>query len=320
MIELLIQNNSGEIIDLSDLVTTVTFEDNIQKTGILKFDVMKTETLGAFFEGNVVRFKHQDTHYFYGYVFKKRRDKEQIITVTCYDQLRYLKTKDTYVFTNKKFSDMIRIIAADFNLKLGIIEDTHYSFATAIEDNKNLLDIISKYLDLTLAYTRELFVLKDNLGAIELRNIKDRVTDLVVGDGNLLLDYDYETEIDTDTFNQIKLVKNNEATGRRDVYLVKDSSTISRWGLLQHYEVLNEAVNEAQAREKAEILLRLKNRVKRNLKIEMQGDKRLRAGNAVFFSVPDMGDISVNQFLMVTKATHTFTNRQHMIKADLKIL
>lgn len=320
MIELIVQNQNGAVFDISDLVTHVDLEDNVQVSSVLKFDVIKTDTLGAFFEGNTVRFKYRGEPFFYGYVFKKRRDKEQVIAVTCYDQLRYLKTKDTYVFENAKASEMVKVMAEDFNLKMGNITDTGYSFKNVIEDSKNLLDITGKYLDMTLAYTKQMYLLKDNMGRLELRNVSDNITDLVVGEESLLIDYDYETEIDTDTYNQVKLVRNNQETGKRDVYLVKDSSTISRWGLLQHYEVLNEAVNDAQAIEKADVLLSLKNRLKRNLKIEMLGDKRLRAGNVIFFNVTNLGDISVNQFLLVTKAKHEFTNNDYIITADLRIL
>ena len=69
----------------------------------------------------------------------------------------------------------------------------------------------------------------------------------VVGDGSLLLDYTYKTDIDEHTYNSVKLVRPNEATGRGEVFQAVDSANIARWGLLQHYQSVDEALNDAQA-------------------------------------------------------------------------
>jgi hypothetical protein len=62
--------------------------------GQLQFNVVKDSILN-FTEGDAVRLKVNGSEVFYGFVFKKKRDKEQLISVTAYDQLRYLKNKDT---------------------------------------------------------------------------------------------------------------------------------------------------------------------------------------------------------------------------------
>lgn len=54
-----------------------------------------------FQEGAAVRLKVDGKPVFFGFVFSKKRDKDQIIEVTAYDQLRYLNNKDTYVYENK---------------------------------------------------------------------------------------------------------------------------------------------------------------------------------------------------------------------------
>ena len=59
---------------------------------------------------------------FYGFVFIKKRDKDGIISVTAYDQLRYLKNKDTYVYTNKTAGEFIQMVASDFNMQTGTIQ------------------------------------------------------------------------------------------------------------------------------------------------------------------------------------------------------
>ena len=61
---------------------------------------------------------------FYGFVFTKSRQKDQIITVTAYDQLRYLNNKDTKVYEGKTATQFIQMLAADYRLNVGDMEDT----------------------------------------------------------------------------------------------------------------------------------------------------------------------------------------------------
>ena len=68
-------------------------------------------------EGDAVRLRVNGSNVFYGFVFNLSRDKEQLITVTAYDQLRYLKNKDTYVYENKTAGELIKMIAADFQMQ-----------------------------------------------------------------------------------------------------------------------------------------------------------------------------------------------------------
>ena len=53
----------------------------------LKFKVPKDKTLN-FQEGDRVQFSVNGTVVFYGFVFEKSRDREAVISVTAYDQLR----------------------------------------------------------------------------------------------------------------------------------------------------------------------------------------------------------------------------------------
>ena len=62
--------------------------------GKLTFKVVK-DKMGSFQEGAAVRLKVGGKPVFFGFVFTRKRDKDQAMTVTGYDQLRYLQNKDT---------------------------------------------------------------------------------------------------------------------------------------------------------------------------------------------------------------------------------
>lgn len=68
--------------------------------GKLSFKLVKDPVL-QLGEGAAVRLKVDGKPVFFGFVFTQKRDKDQRIEVTAYDQLRYLNNKDTYVYENK---------------------------------------------------------------------------------------------------------------------------------------------------------------------------------------------------------------------------
>ena len=88
--------------------------------GKLTFEVVKDEIIN-FQEGNKVILDVDGKDVFLGYVFEKKRNKSETISVTAYDQLRYLKNKDSFIFENKKASDFIIQLCNEFELTIGEI-------------------------------------------------------------------------------------------------------------------------------------------------------------------------------------------------------
>lgn len=288
--------------------------------GKLTFDVIKDSKLN-FQEGAAVRFTVDGKNLFFGFVFTKNRDKENIITVTAYDQLRYLKNKDCIKYENKKASQFIQMVANDYNLQCGEIADTGYIIASRVEDNSTLFDMIENALDLTLTNNKEMFVMYDDFGKITLKNISD----MKVGEEGTYLviddttgeNYEYTSSIDNDTYNQIKLVYKDAEKGEAGTktYVVKDSSNINQWGILQYFDTLSEGEN-GQA--KADALLKLYNSKTRKLKITNAfGDVRVRAGCMVVINL-NLGDIAVQNFMLVEKVTHKFSLDQHTMDLTLR--
>ncbi|MBB6218653.1 hypothetical protein HNQ80_004827 [Anaerosolibacter carboniphilus] len=314
--ELYIQNG--------DKVYAPILEGNIQwdtsrkgTPGKLTFTVVKDDVIN-FQEGNPVIFKVNGVNIFYGFIFVKGRDKDQLINVTAYDQIRYLKNKDTYVYGNKKANELVKMIAADFNLQTGTLADTGYIIPRRIEENQTLMDMIYTALDLTVINTSKLFVLYDDFGKLTLKDVEVMKVPIIVGD-ETAEDFFYQTDIDTDTYNKIKLVREDKENGKREVYITQDSSTINQWGVLQYYEVVNEDLNPAQIKAQSDYLLKMKNRKNRSLEIKnCIGDIRVRGGSSVMVALKDVGDVSINQYLLVEKCSHIFSNSEHWMTLELR--
>lgn len=279
----------------------------------LKFTCIQDETLNIT-EGNAVKFAVDNTNVFFGYIFSIQRDKSNRIRVTAYDQLRYLKNKDSYIYTNKRADQLVSMIASDFGLNVGSLVNTGYVIGAKVEDNKTLFDIIQNSLDETLRNTTRLYVLYDDFGKLTLKNSENMLLNLLI-DESTAQDLTYTSSINDQTYNQIKITYDNEKTGKREVYMAKDSANINKWGVLQHYESVD---NPLGAAAKANMLLKLYNAKTRNLKISKAfGDVRVRAGCSVVVKL-NLGDVTVQNYMLVENVKHNFDKDSHSMDLTLR--
>lgn len=281
--------------------------------GKLTFEAVKDGTLN-FQEGNAVELRVDGVDIFFGYVFEKKRGKGKTISVTAYDQLRYLKNKDVKQFENKKASEIIKAIAANFSLDCGDIADTGWVIESLIEDDKTLFDTIEEALFQTLTNTKVMYVLYDDFGKLTLKNVESMRLDILMTD-ETAEDFQYSTSIDSETYNQVKLVYENKRKGIREVYVAKDPSNIDNWGLLQCVEKTDSEIGLAS---KANALLSLYNKKTRRLSLKNAfGDVKVRAGCSINVSL-NLGDIIVNQYFICEAVTHSFKADMHLMDITLR--
>jgi hypothetical protein len=311
-VELLIQNGSKVYIPVVEEGITWQTERK-GSPGELKFNVLKDAAIN-FTEGNAVRMKVDGKNVFYGFIFSKKRDKEGIISVTAYDQLRYFKNKDTYVYTNKTAGEFIKMLASDFQMQTGTLEDTGYKIPSRVEENSTLFDMVQNALDMTLNNKKQMYVMFDDFGKIALKNISSMIVNLLI-DEETGENFTYTSSIDTNTFNKVKLTYENEDTGKRDVYIAQDSNNINAWGVLQYFDTLQKGEN---GKAKADALLALYNKKTRNLSISKAlGDTRVRAGCMVVVQL-NLGDVKVKNLMLVEKCKHTFNESEHFMDLTLR--
>jgi len=275
MMEFLVEVE-GQIYEISELVESVSYTDKLND-GCSKLEFSYIDDDVRLQNASVVRFRYNDANIFYGYVFKHSKNKAKEITVTAYDQLRYCKAKDTIVVKNDTITTLVNKMCNYFNLRKGVLTDTKYKLPVSVQDDKTWLDIIYTAISDTLMNTGRWYCLRDEFGGIAVRDLEELQLDLVLGDESLAYEYEYQKSIDDNFYNQIKIVSDNESTGKRDVYIAKDSNSIAKYGLLQHFEVLDKNANPAQAKSKAEMLLQLYNREVETLELNCLGDVRVRS-------------------------------------------
>lgn len=281
----------------------------------LKFSILADDI--ELSEGDPVNFMVDGAGVFHGWIFQQKRSKSGEVSITAYDQLRYLKNKDTYVYENKKASEFIQMIASDFQMQCGTIEPTSYNIVSRVEENTTLFDMIQNALDLELTNAKELYVLYDDYGKLMLRNIANMQVGILINEEGAQ-DYSYSTGIDKDTYNKVKLARENKTTGMLDTYIAKDGTSMNTWGVLQYYEKLSGDTDGTEAN-RANVLLELYNQPSRTLTISNAfGDVRCRAGALIAVQLDLTSETTLDNWMLIEKAQHSFKNNEHTMSLTLR--
>lgn len=319
-IQFIIQDNqTGVTYDASELLISATWSGQLTgQPGKLAFDIVRDGSL-KFYEGSPCALIVEGYKLFWGWVFQKTRGSRETTAVVAYDQKRYLKNADTRVFPESTASDRFARLCGDFELNHKVVHKSGLVLPAKVYDGKTIADMIEDSIDLTLIHSGKWYVVRDNYGTLEFLDMAQLKTNLILGDASLMTGYDYQTSIDDDTYNQIKLVQENKQTAKRDVYIVKDSNTIARWGLLQHFETVDENANLAQIAQRAEQLIKLKNRVTRKLTVNALGDFRVMPGNSVWVETR-MDDMAISRYMLVHAVSHSITHKLHTMKVTLEVM
>lgn len=303
----IVHNNQRYLLAVQEGMT-ITWERK-NTPGKLTLSVI-WDTVKPLWVGDHISVYVNNQLFFTGWVFTFKPTTDHILSVTAYDQLRYFKNKDTYIYSKKSSTDLLRMIAKDFGLKVGTTDNSKYPI-TRMDDDLTLFDIMQNSLDETLLATGKIYSLIDRCGALVLR--EPWKTDILI-DENTGQSYDYTCSIDNNYYNQIKLAYENKETGTLDLYVSKSQTNINRFGVLQYFEKID---SPKLGKLKGEVLLRLYNHIPRTLKISgVIGSTKVVAGCLVGVLM-DLYDIKVSGYMLVDKVTHTFKNNEHWMDVSL---
>jgi hypothetical protein len=320
--KLLIFNaEANTMYDYAPVTQKVTYTTNRNgSAGKLTFTYLQEKPINLT-EGAKVQFSVNGKEIFLGFVFVIEQDRWGVVSVTAYDQLRYLKAKASYSFVGKSLGEIIQQIATDMLLQVGNLEDTGYILPTLTKENTECLDIIEYGLQLTQYNTGKTFVFYDDFGKLSLRESKNMMSDILIGNGSIITDYSYKSDIDSDTYNQVKLVRPNKETGQGDTYVFSDQTTIKKWGLLQKYEKVDENLNEAQINQQGNIMMAYYDRVLKTISVDgVGGVPGLKAGAMAMFKIKDIPELSNGYYLLLDKVKHTFSDADHTMSIEAKII
>ena len=268
--------------------------------------------------GSILRFSVDDVGIFYGYIFTMGTDATGVYKITAYDQMRYLKNKETYITSNETASAVFGRVCKD-NFQASQYKVIIPSTFIAPEYNhagKALYETINYGIQYANVNEKKQYFVKDKFGVLQFTELGQEKTNLIIGDESLLTSYQYEISIDKNTYNSVKVYRDNEKTGKREVWIEFDSTTQKQWGKLQTVVQAKEEQNEAQIRELANNYMKLYNRETKTMKLTALGRPELVAGSGFTFQLEKLG---INQAMWITSATHTYEKDFHTMQSEVFI-
>lgn len=257
-------------------------------------------------EGDSIKCTFDDKYTFYGVVFAVEITSDGAYSLTCYDSNVYLnKSNDMRIFTNKKASDIIRILATDFGIPIGSIADTGYVIPFLRLSNISIYEMILKALTITRNQTGKRFFVKNIDGKLMLiSGLSSK--QYMFSDSENLISAKYSRSIE-DTKTQVKVSGGEK--GKEIVVVAKDDAKRKKYGVLQAVEILDEKATASQIKQHAETLLKEQSQVSEQLSIEVLGIPEVTTGTAVYVRNQMTG---TNGAYYVTSFTHNYSDTHTM--------
>ncbi len=264
--------------------------------------------------GQKVRAYVDNTLIFEGYIFYVQSD-NFTLSFKAYDSLRYLMYKDEKVFQNKTATQIIGEILSERKLTKGELENTSYVLERAVYIGTSLLDIIYQSLDKTYKATGRNYLFYDDCGKLCLKNTERTKLDVLLESRSNIIECNVTKEIDSDTYNYVKLYQEDGRRGYRNVKVVSDIQSASQYGVLGYFERVDSFLNDAQITQKANSILKEKNRQVEKLSLSCIGNTSCRAGMCVNVNETLQG---VNGTFLIQSAVHKIDANGYRMELELQ--
>ena len=205
------------------------------------------------------------------------------------------------------------MLAEDYRLKVGELENTKFVIPRRIEVNKTLLDIINTALSITMQNIKKIYVFYDDFGKIILKDIETLKLEILL-DENSSENFSYISSIDKKTYNKVVVYREDEKAGSRELYVTQSTENQNKWGVLQLVESFDETENP---KIKADALIALYNKKTRSFSLKnVLGNVKCRAGFSLYIKL-NLGDVEIDNTMIINRVTHIFNFQEHLMNLDL---
>lgn len=302
-------------LDVSQVVYSASWAEGLNDgPSTLDFSLPAAQA-AKFSVGDTVIFTYAGTKVFYGFLFKVGRGPNQA-SCTAYDQLRYLKAEAPLMRQNETLSNFVaRVLAqAGDRIRIGDVTDSGVKLAQKLFESGSYINMLYDSIDETRDLCGSRYVLRDEFGAVALRDLYDLRTDIVVGDNSLATDYRYGLAIGDNACNYVKVAKSSSEEGLKSAVVVQDNALIAKWGKLAAFKTMSNG-NAAQMKSLAQSILAERGKESETLSVDCIGDLRLRAGCEVRLDIAEAG---LDFRVLITRAEHSFSGAEHTTKLTIQ--
>lgn len=263
--------------------------------------------------GKEVRFYVDNVGLFRGIIFTYSITDRGEAVITAYDENVYLtKNVDTRKFVGMTASSIVKEICKAFEIPVGAIASTGYVIPKMILRNMDLWDMIVTALTETRKQNGRKFFVYAREGKLFLREKKDDIVRWMLEDGVNIISANRSQSIE-DMRTSVKVIGGDDED-KPITATAKDSAMASKYGLMQHLEHADSALNKSQIEQLAKQRLKELAKVTEEVTVEALGLTDVVAGSAVY-AFESMTDL-VGGFY-VNADTHTFENGGHRMSVTI---
>lgn len=314
-----------------DIKLKTTLKSNC---GQISFTMLHPDCQSLFKEGDRVRLYLNDKCRFCGFIFTRDFSQKGEMSVTAFDYLRYFKVPLSYDKnmmtaedgkTGLTISEIFRKLCQDLKIPFDVYTNSSVIVPPQRYDMKSAFNIMEFAINQTIINSsqnrKEYFTffhesnleneqeLKNTGGNVQLHLRNNLTTNVPITDSDLIVDYNYKTTIDSQTFNRVilykdektylsktsKTLKSGKKTGTRIVRVapstpegIKDTSE-GLYGYLPYYHQCPDSYTEAQMDKVAKDLLAILDHKTSSLRLSCYGVIGMRAGYLVPIAIKEIG-------------------------------
>lgn len=313
--------NNREQYDLSEIVGNIKWVTGLNnQPGTLTFDVQEDKKV-FLRSGDIIEMTIDGKKIFKGKVFKRAKSKSAKWKITAYDNMRYLKNEDTLVFKANSCTDRFKAICQAQGLPYKVVNSCGYKCTPVVEDKHSYFSMVQDAIEETRKGYGLRYAIWDNFGKLEIFDLNNKISKIVLGDNSLMTEYSYEASID-DAYNSVKVMREDREKKKREIYTAKHNGNIEKWGKLQMVETISDAyLNSSQLQKQAKDLLSQHNKETKSISFEAVGYLSLRAGNSFILRLADLRRdyVGKDNLALITKCTHNFGS-VHTMSLDVEVV
>ena len=173
--------------------------------------------------------------------------------------------------------------------------------------------MIMTAIEKTTEATGEIFILYDRFGKLTLCPLKHMYRNVII-DANVIGDFEYESTIDKQTYNVIRVGYKSKKDGNTVYQTWKDEKSIAKWGMLQLTEKASNSFNAVTIGNQ---LLNMYNSKTKTLKIKnAMGANEVVAGAVILVNL-NLGDMTLSNNMVVDAVTHRVEDGLYSMDLEL---
>ena len=193
------KNPAGTSYELKDLVYNIKWTTTMDfSAGELTFDLVQPYDQANIipYTGDIIKFSWDKQKVFYGYVWTYTLKKDRVVSVSCYDSMRYLKNEDTLIFKANNAGQRFKTICSKAGIKGAAIKSPTTKLKATIYEGKTYFDMLQDSFNKTLKKSSHKYFLTTNYDRVELRRVPHKKLDFYIGDSSGLIDATYSVDIE----------------------------------------------------------------------------------------------------------------------------